>query len=65
LRYATLVQPGRRVTGVLQDTDDHIILECALEAKADAIVTADRGLLRLNDFEGIAIFHPTLLQRLK
>lgn len=64
LTYAILVQPSRRVNGVLRDTDDHIILECALEAKAEAIVTADKGLLHLKEFEGIAIFHPTLLQRL-
>jgi uncharacterized protein len=65
LLYADLVQPRRRVSGVLQDTDDHIILECAVEAKASAIVTADRGLLRLKEFEGIAIIHPTVLQYLK
>lgn len=65
LRYAKLIQPTRRVRGVLQDADDHIILECALQAKAHAIVSADKGLLRLKQFEGIPIIHPTMLQYLK
>jgi putative PIN family toxin of toxin-antitoxin system len=65
LVYATLVQPHQKISGVLQDEDDHIILECALEVHAGAIVTADRGLLRLKDFQGIAIIHPTMLQYLK
>ena len=64
LHYATLVQPKQKVSGVLADTDDHIILECALEARAKAIVTADRGLLRLKTFQGITIIHPTMLQYL-
>jgi putative PIN family toxin of toxin-antitoxin system len=65
LLYATLVQSRRRVTNVLNNTDDHIILECAIEAKAQTIVTAYRGLLRLKEFEDIAIIHPTMLQYLK
>ncbi len=64
LEYATLVQPKRRITRVLKDADDHMILDCAVEARADAIVTADRGLLRLKSFEGIVMTHPTMLQYL-
>jgi predicted nucleic acid-binding protein len=62
--YAKLVQPKRRVTGILEDIDDRIILECAVEADAQAIVTADRGLLKLKSFEEITIIHPTMLQYL-
>src|SRR5215469_10818634 len=65
LKYAVLVHPHRRITGVLNDTDDHIILECALEAKAEAIVSGDRGLLKLKNYQGIPIIHPTVLQYLK
>ncbi len=64
MNYATLVQPQQKITGILQDTDDHIILECALEARADIIVSADRGLLKLKQFQGITIIHPTMLQYL-
>jgi predicted nucleic acid-binding protein len=64
MNYATLVQPKQKIHGILKDTDDHIILECALEAGADMIVSADRELLRLKDFQGIKIIHPTMLQYL-
>jgi putative PIN family toxin of toxin-antitoxin system len=64
LMYAALVQPRQQVSGILNDKDDHMILECALEAKAEAIITADRELLRLKSFKGIAIIHPTMLQYL-
>lgn len=62
MTYATLVQPKQRVADILRDADDHIILECALEAKAQVIVTADRELLRLKEFRGTTIIHPTMLQ---
>jgi uncharacterized protein len=64
MRYATLVQPKQKISNVLKDTDDHIILECALEANANMVVSADKGLLRLKEFRGIAIIHPTMLQYL-
>ncbi|HUD06530.1 MAG TPA: putative toxin-antitoxin system toxin component, PIN family [Candidatus Saccharimonadales bacterium] len=62
--YANLVQPKQKVHGVLEDLDDHIILECALEAKAEMIVSSDRGLLRLKEFQGIKIIHPSILKYL-
>lgn len=64
MNYATLVQPRHKIRGILKDTDDHIILECALEVRAKMIVSADRGLLRLKEFRGITIIHPTMLQYL-
>jgi len=62
--YATLVHPKQKMSGVLKDTSDHIILECALEANAQMIVSADKGLLKLKEFRGITIIHPTVLQYL-
>lgn len=62
LRYAALIQPRQRVTGVLRDSDDHKILECALEAKADLPITADRQLLRLKQFNTTRIGHPSMLK---
>jgi putative PIN family toxin of toxin-antitoxin system len=62
LTFAHLVHPKDRVHGVLEDTDDHIILECALEAEADVIFSADRGLLKLKEYQSIKIAHPTMLQ---
>jgi len=64
MRYAQLIHPKEKITKVLKDADDHIILECAIESEAKIIVSADKGLLRLKEFRGITIIHPTLLQYL-
>ena len=32
MMYAKLVQPKRKIKGILRDADDHIILECAVDA---------------------------------
>ena len=53
-RMATIVRPSRKVT-VLEDVPDNRILECAVTAGADLIVTGDHRLLALNAFEEIAI----------
>jgi len=43
------------LVAVLEDEPDNRILECAADAGADLIVTGDRHLLRLREFEGIAV----------
>ena len=49
---------------VAVDPDDDRILECAIEAQADIIVTGDRDLLRLGTFRSVAIMTPAaFLQR--
>jgi putative PIN family toxin of toxin-antitoxin system len=53
-RAATIVRPVRKIT-VLEDVPDNRILECAVTAEADLIVTGDQHLLRLREFEGIPI----------
>ncbi|HKN75782.1 MAG TPA: putative toxin-antitoxin system toxin component, PIN family [Candidatus Acidoferrum sp.] len=52
------VTPRRRVKAVKEDPDDNRILECALAAGADAIVSGDGHLLRLASYDGIAILTP-------
>lgn len=51
---AQFVSPKRKIT-VLRDEADHRILECAVEAGAEVIVTGDREILDLVQFEGIRI----------
>lgn len=46
----------------LNDKDDIKILECALEAKAHIIVTADKELIKLKEFDGVKIAHPSMLK---
>jgi putative PIN family toxin of toxin-antitoxin system len=53
-RAATVVTPSVKIM-VLEDIPDNRILECALEAGADLIVTGDRHLLRLKKFQDVAI----------
>ena len=51
---STLVRPARRVKA-LRDAPDNRILECALTAGADAIVTGDRAMLALGEYAGVRI----------
>jgi putative PIN family toxin of toxin-antitoxin system len=53
-RSAIIVRPSRKVT-VLKDLPDNRILECALAAQAEVIVSGDRHLLGLKQFEGVPI----------
>ncbi|OGF52645.1 MAG: putative toxin-antitoxin system toxin component, PIN family [Candidatus Fraserbacteria bacterium RBG_16_55_9] len=40
---------------VCRDDDDNRVLECALDGRADYIVTGDKDLLDLKVFEGIKV----------
>jgi putative PIN family toxin of toxin-antitoxin system len=64
---AELVFPTDRATGATGDPDDEMILECALAAEADCIVTGDKKhLLSLREFQNIPIISPVdFLRRLK
>ena len=56
---ATLVFPMERAAGATPDPHDDMILECALAAEADTIVTGDKKhLLPLRQFRGILILSP-------
>lgn len=63
---AELVFPVERATGATPDPDDEMILECALAAEADIIVSGDKKhLLALRQFQGIPIVSPAdFLRRL-
>jgi uncharacterized protein len=62
-RAAAIVKPSIRIM-VLEDIPDNRILECALEAAADLIVTGDRHLLRLKTFQNVSIIRVTDFLRL-
>ncbi|SRR5258707_3030083 len=59
---ATIVNPLQKLDVVPNDPDDNIILECAVEAQADIIVSADKDLLKLKRYEQIQVQHPTNLK---
>ena len=54
-QIAEIVVPRTPLQAVSADPDDDRILECAVEGKADLIVSNDHHLLDLKVYEGIAI----------
>ena len=63
---AALVFPVDRASGATPDPGDEMVLECALAAEADYIVSGDKKhLLPLRQFRDIAIINPSdFLRRL-
>ena len=53
-RAATIVRPPRTIQ-VLEDLPDNRILECAVSAQVDLVVTGDYRILALKQFEGIPL----------
>ena len=51
---AEIVKPSKRIA-VLADDPDNRILECALAGRAGYIVTGDKEMLKLGEYEGIKI----------
>lgn len=55
---ALVTEPSERLSIIAEDPSDNRVLECALSAHADAIVSGDRHLLVLKVFRGIPILSP-------
>jgi len=49
-----IVNPSRRLT-VFRDEPDNRILECTVEGKAVVIVTGDKAMLALGEYQGIRL----------
>lgn len=49
---------GKPVNIIGDDTEDNKILECAISAGAEFVVSGDKHLLTLKSFEGIKIVTP-------
>ncbi|QQG38762.1 MAG: putative toxin-antitoxin system toxin component, PIN family [Candidatus Woesearchaeota archaeon] len=58
LEYAKIVKPLKKVDFVKEDPEDNKIIECALTAKADYIVSGDQHLFFLKEIFGIKILKP-------
>lgn len=54
LRFTNLVVP-RQQLAVITDPDDNRILECAVEAGSEFIITNDKALLRVGEYGNIRI----------
>jgi uncharacterized protein len=55
LGRGVLVQIAGTLTNVCRDTNDDMVVECALLAEADFIVSGDKDLLTLKAYSGISI----------
>ncbi len=55
---AKIVEPKRKLKVVKSDPDDDMIIECAIEAKANYIISGNKHLFELKSFEGIIILTP-------
>jgi putative PIN family toxin of toxin-antitoxin system len=55
LNNAIIVTPKNKISAVSEDPDDNKIIECAVEGKSRYIISGDKHLLRLGEYEGIKI----------
>lgn len=60
-QIAKVVLPSRKLKIIKADPKDNIVLECALAAKANLIVSLDKHLIKLKGFQKIGIVHPGAL----
>ena len=58
LQICNLVEHKKKLDIVKEDPKDNIVLEAALEGKAEFIITGDNHLLKLKEFKGIKIITP-------
>lgn len=56
--FANQVDPKLALEVIVDDPDDDRVLECAVAADANAIVSGDRHLLRLSSFRSIPVMSP-------
>ena len=50
-----IVRPKQTISIILEDPEDNRVLECALEAEADYVVSGNHHLLSFGEFRGIKI----------
>lgn len=61
---STLTESSSTLDVVKEDPDDNKIIECAVAAGAEFIVTYDSHLLKLKEYNGIRILTPEEMRRL-
>lgn len=57
LSICEIVDPKIRINFIKEDSDDDKILECAVEGKADFVISGDRHLLEAKEYKGIKIIN--------
>lgn len=62
--FTTLIKPKKRIDVVKDDPDDNKIIECAIESSSKNIITYDKHLLNIGEYEGIKIIKPKEAMRM-
>ncbi len=63
-KYALMMPGILEVNVVVEDPDDNVIIACAVEAEADYIVSGDKHLLNLREYQGIRIIRASEFLRI-
>ncbi|MDO8623656.1 MAG: putative toxin-antitoxin system toxin component, PIN family [archaeon] len=58
ISISTIIEPLEKFDVVKNDPDDNKVLECAVEGKVDYIISQDKHLLNLKEFNKIKIITP-------
>jgi putative PIN family toxin of toxin-antitoxin system len=64
VKIAVVVSGKTKVNRIDKDPSDNMLLSCALEGKADFIISGDHHLTDLVSFEGISIVNPDVFLKL-
>lgn len=58
INESLIVEPKDKILVVKDDLDDNKFIECAVEGKADFIISRDKHLLKLKSYKNIKIIKP-------
>ncbi|HLC56157.1 MAG TPA: putative toxin-antitoxin system toxin component, PIN family [Candidatus Nanoarchaeia archaeon] len=58
IENSIMVRPSKKVNMVKDDPDDNKFIEAAIEGKAGYIISQDKHLLKIKEYEGIIIINP-------
>lgn len=64
LSFSTIAETLVKLDVVKADPDDNRIIECAVASQAEFILTYDKHLLKLKEYEGVKILTPENMRRL-
>ena len=63
IEAANIVEPETAVNLISPDPSDNRVLECAIAANCEYIISGDKHLLKIRDFENIEILSPEEFKR--
>lgn len=58
ISISTIIEPKQKFNAVKEDPKDNKIIECAVEANVNYLISQDNHLLKLKEFKGIKIITP-------